>query len=31
MEETDAVPVIIPDYPKEEENFYKLIDNLIKK
>jgi len=31
MEETDAIPVIIPDYPKEEENFYKLIDNLIKK
>jgi len=30
MDEVDAVPVIIPDYPKEEKKFYKLIDKLIK-
>jgi len=30
MDEVDAIPVIIPDYPKEEKKFYKLIEKLIK-
>ena len=30
MDKVDAIPVIIPDYPREEKNFYKLINNLIK-
>mgnify|MGYP001339610353 FL=1 len=31
MEEVDAIPVVIPDYPSEEKKFYKLIENLINK
>ena len=31
MNEVDSIPVIIPDHPKEEEKFYKLIEQLIKK
>ena len=31
MEEVDARPVVIPDYPSEEKKFYKLIENLINK
>ena len=31
MEEVDAIPVVIPNYPSEEKKFYKLIENLINK
>jgi dihydropteroate synthase-like protein len=30
MDEVDSIPVIIPDYPQEEKNFYKLINKLLK-
>tara|TARA_Y100000768_G_scaffold118687_1_gene87684 strand:- start:650 stop:2062 length:1413 start_codon:yes stop_codon:yes gene_type:complete len=29
IDEVESIPVIIPDYPDEEEKFYKLIDRLI--
>ena len=30
MDEVDSIPVVIPDYPREEVKFYKLINKLIK-
>jgi len=30
MNEVDSIPVIIPDHPREEKKFYKLIEQLIK-
>ena len=30
MDEVDSIPVIIPDFPKEEKKFYKLIERLQK-
>ena len=30
MDEVDSIPVIIPDSPREEKNFHKLIDKLLK-
>ena len=30
MDEVDSIPVIIPDSPREENNFHKLIDRLLK-
>ena len=30
MDEVEAIPIIIPDYPKEEKKFYKLIEKLLK-
>ena len=30
MDEVDSIPVIIPDFPKEEKRFYKLIEKLLK-
>ena len=29
MDEVDAIPVIIPDYPKEEKKFHKLLEKLV--
>ena len=31
MNEVDSIPVIIPDHPREEKKFFKLIEQLIKK
>ena len=30
IDEVEAIPIIIPDYPKEEKKFYKLIEKLLK-
>jgi len=30
MDEVNSIPVIIPDFPKEEKRFYKLIERLLK-
>ena len=30
MDEVEAIPVIIPEYPREEKKFYKLIEKLLK-
>ncbi len=30
MDEVDSIPVIIPDFPKEEKRFFKLIEKLLK-
>ena len=30
MDEVEAIPVIIPDYPREEKKFYELIEKLLK-
>ena len=30
MDEVNSIPVIIPDFPKEEKRFYKLIEKLLK-
>ena len=30
MDEVDSIPVIIPDHPREEKKFFKLIERLIK-
>ena len=30
MNEVEAIPIVIPDYPREEKKFYKLIEKLLK-
>ena len=30
MDEVEAIPIVIPDYPREEKKFYKLIEKLLK-
>ena len=30
MNEVEAIPIVIPDYPSEEKKFYKLIEKLLK-
>ena len=30
MDEVDAIPIIIPDYPREEKKFFRLIERLLK-
>jgi len=30
MDEVEAIPIVIPDYPSEEKKFYKLIEKLLK-
>ena len=29
MDEVEAIPIVIPDYPREEKKFYKLIEKLL--
>ena len=30
MDEVDAIPIIIPDYPREEKKFFRLVEKLLK-
>ena len=30
MDEVEAIPIVIPDYPSEEKKFYKLVEKLLK-
>ena len=31
MDEVEAIPIVIPDYPSEEKKFYRLVEKLLKK